>query len=161
MQTILITTPLGGMFAEAEGDALRRLVFSDRLAPAADTEGEISPVLAETRRWVESYFAGKVPVDLPKLSPMGTPFQQLVWELLRLIPYGESVTYGQIAAQAEERTGRRTSPRAVGQAVGRNPICLMIPCHRVLGAGNAITGYAGGLERKRFLLRLEEISWRD
>lgn len=150
------------MTAVAEGERLLRLDFPLTRCPPADVgpAGD-SPVLRAAAGWVSAYFAGGRPAVPDFLAPDGTAFQQMVWSILREIPYGESVTYGAMARAAEKRTGRRASPRAVGQAVGRNPISLMIPCHRVLGSGGAITGYGGGLDRKRALLRLEHISWRE
>ena len=100
--------------------------------------------------WLEEYFRGKEPTIKVKLAPEGTPFQKRVWEELLTIPYGETLSYGELA----KRLG--SSPRAVGSAVGRNPISLMIPCHRVLGSDGSLTGYAGGIERKKFLLEQEK-----
>ena len=106
-------------------------------------------------QWLKDYFSGGRPdaSSLP-LAPEGTAFQRRVWRELLLIPYGKTVTYGQLA----QRLG--SSPRAVGSAVGRNPISILIPCHRVLGAGGALTGYAGGLDNKRLLLALESAAGR-
>lgn len=110
------------------------------------------PVLDEAVRWLASYFAGREPGFTPLLRPYKpSPFRQKVWEALREIPYGETRTYGEIA----EKIGCRHSAQAVGNAVGHNPISLIIPCHRVLGKDGSLTGYAGGLERKAWLLRLE------
>ena len=104
----------------------------------------------QAKRWLDAYFAGlRPPVDFP-LCPRGTDFQRRVWLALTEIPYGQTVTYGQLAAAL------RSSPRAVGAAVGRNPISILIPCHRVLGADGSLTGYAGGMENKRYLLTLEQ-----
>lgn len=114
-------------------------------------------VLVEARHWLGAYFEGQDPGPPPALAPRGTLFRQQVWSLLRQVPYGRTRTYGQLAAAVSERTGRRCSARAVGGAVGHNPISIMVPCHRVIGAGGAITGYAGGLERKEALLGLEGI----
>ena len=108
-------------------------------------------VFAEPRRQLEEYFAGeRTDFDLP-LNPVGTPFQRVVWDALRTIPYGEIRSYGEIAVQI----GRPGAARAVGWANGRNPISVIVPCHRVIGASGALTGYGGGLERKRHLLDLE------
>ena len=105
----------------------------------------------------ERYFGGAVPEGRPALAPEGTDFQRAVWDVLLTIPYGETRTYGEIAAALAHRLGRSVSARAVGGAVGSNPISLIIPCHRVLGAVGKLTGYAGGLERKTALLRLEGV----
>ena len=112
--------------------------------------------MAAARRWLDSYFTGREPDFLPPLHPAGSPFQQAVWALLLQIPYGQTVTYGQLAARlAAERGLARMSAQAVGGAVGRNRISLIIPCHRVLGADGSLTGYAGGLDRKAKLLAWE------
>lgn len=92
---------------------------------------------------------------MPPLAPVGTTFQQAVWEILKTIPYGGTTTYGAIAKRLEKVTGKRMSAQAVGGAVGRNPISLLIPCHRVIGADGSLTGYAGGLDKKEYLLRTE------
>ena len=112
---------------------------------------DVSEAFGEVGRQLDEYFAGRRrQFDLP-LAPSGSPFQLAVWEELRRIPWGTRVTYGELAA----RLGKPRSARAVGAAVGRNPISIVVPCHRVLGAGGRLTGYAGGLERKRILLDLE------
>lgn len=111
-----------------------------------------TPVLTQAVRWLERYFHGEKPspAELP-LAPEGTAFQRCVWQQLLAIPYGETVTYGDIAGALH------SAPRAVGSAVGKNPISIIVPCHRVLGAGGSLTGYAGGVERKTALLRLEGV----
>ena len=147
-------TPLGPVILASDGTVLIGLWFEGQaheaygLAPNHETR-EL-PVFAETRRWLALYFAGERPDFTPPLAPRGTPFQRRVWEALRHIPYGGVLSYGALAKELG-----CASPRAVGQAVGRNPISLLIPCHRVLGAGGRPTGYAGGLWRKEALLRLE------
>lgn len=115
-----------------------------------------APVLAQAAHWLARYFAGGDPGPTPPLAPDGSPFRQAVWAALMEIPYGQTRTYGQLAQALAQRTGKKAAPRAVGGAVGHNPISLMIPCHRVVGAGGALTGYAGGLERKKALLALEK-----
>ena len=115
------------------------------------------PVFAETRTWLERYFAGERPLpgQLP-LRPLGGAFRQLVWELLCQIPYGQVTTYGALAAEAAVRMGRASmSSQAVGGAVGHNPISIIIPCHRVVGANGSLTGYAGGIPTKLRLLEHE------
>lgn len=121
------------------------------------------PILARTAGWLDRYFAGETPAagELP-LAPEGTAFRKLIWELLLEIPYGEISTYGQLAKLAAERLGKeKMSAQAVGGAVGSNPISIIIPCHRCLGAEGRLTGYAGGLHLKRFLLDLEKIPYKD
>jgi methylated-DNA-[protein]-cysteine S-methyltransferase len=117
-------------------------------------------VFRETRSWLDGYFAGKKPsaFALPP-APFGSAFRQEVWRILRAIPYGEILTYGGIAKMAAEKMGRaRMSAQAVGGAVGHNPISIIIPCHRVVGANGSLTGYAGGLETKLRLLELEGVA---
>ena len=118
-------------------------------------EGDLN-VFAEAETWLNMYFTGRNPEAFPPLRPEGTPFQKKVWAILRTIPYGSTVTYGAIASRLAGQTGTgRMSAQAVGRAVGRNPISILIPCHRVVGAHGGLTGYAGGLDRKRALLSLE------
>ena len=151
-------SPLGTIILTADGTALTGLWFEgQRHAPdTSEAEADAAlPVFDEAERWLDRYFSGQEPGDAPPLRPAGTPFQTAVWEILRTVPYGATVCYGEVARKLERRSGRRVSARAVGGAVGRNPISLMIPCHRVVGANGALTGYAGGLERKRRLLDLE------
>lgn len=119
---------------------------------------DASPALRISLAWLDAYFEGRDPGTLPPLALHGTAFQERVWAELALIPHGELVTYGDIAKSLERRhPGRRVSPRAVGAAVGRNPCSIIVPCHRVVGADGSLTGYAGGLERKRWLLEHEGI----
>lgn len=148
-------SPLGEITLAADGDALCGLWFAGQrhfaggLSPFA-REGTL-PVLEQAAAWLALYFAGREPDFTPPLRARGTAFQRAVWAALTEIPYGATLRYADIA----ERIGRPGAARAVGGAAGRNPIALIVPCHRVLGAGGALTGYAGGLERKRALLRLE------
>lgn len=107
------------------------------------------------KAWLMDYFSGKKPLTAVPLTPAGTDFQRAVWKLLVDIPCGETSSYGAIAARLAE-TGRKASAQAVGGAVGHNPISILIPCHRVVGADGSLTGYAGGLDRKRALLELEK-----
>ena len=131
--------------------------FGARMADELGHEGD-SPALDEARRWLDRYFAGErpEPSELP-LAPRGTDFQKSVWRELAAIPYGEITTYGDIAKRLEAATGKRASARAVGVAVGHNPISIILPCHRVVGATGSLTGYAGGIERKLWLLRHEGV----
>lgn len=155
-----LDSPLGPIILTEEDGALRSLrffgqrYFPDCLPPLVDPASK--PIFAETADWLSCYFSGAVPKQMPPLRPEGTPFRLLVWDLLREIPYGETRGYGELADMLEARLGRHVSARAVGGAVGHNPISLLIPCHRVVGADGSLTGYAGGLERKRRLLDLEQ-----
>ena len=153
-------SPLGGITLASDGEALTGLWFDgQKHFPAAPgREQKPLPVFEEAVKWLDHYFSGENPGFTPKLSLRSTPFREAVWETLRSIPFGETATYGEIAARlAAERGFAKTSARAVGGAVGHNPISLIVPCHRVVGAGGDLTGYAGGVEKKRFLLSLEGI----
>ena len=155
-------SPLGGITLASDGEALTGLWFDGQRHFGAALHGAQEekplPILEEAVKWLDLYFSGKDPGFTPKLSLCSTPFREAVWETLRSIPFGETATYGEIAARlAEERGLVKSSARAVGGAVGHNPISLIIPCHRVVGAGGRLTGYAAGVDKKRFLLSLEGI----
>lgn len=153
-------SPLGGILLAADEIGLRGLWFDGqkyfaRGLPEECVEGD-APALSEAKRWLDIYFTGKEPDFLPPLHPVGSPFRQSVWEILLRIPYGRTVTYGEIARQLAEKSGRaRVSAQAVGGAVGHNEISILIPCHRVVGTGGSLTGYAGGIDKKVRLLELE------
>ncbi len=160
--TACYKSPLGDMLLAADEAGLTGLWFADqkhfaaRLEPGAQQK-EL-PVFADARRWLEAYFAGRQPGFTPPLHLIGTPFQLLVWQQLLAIPYGHTVTYGALAGAAAAQLGRQyMSAQAVGGAVGRNPVSVIVPCHRVLGAGGSLVGYAGGLDKKQALLRLEGV----
>ena len=155
--TVHYTSPLGGITLASDGMALTGLYFDgERDFPDLSAAHKKDlPVFGEVMRWLDLYFAGKEPDFMPPLAPVGTTFQQAVWEILRTIPYGGTMTYGAIAKRLEKVTGKRMSAQAVGGAVGRNPISILIPCHRVIGADGSLTGYAGGLDKKEYLLGLE------
>ena len=152
-------SPLGGMTLTSDGMALTGLYFDDEkdCPPKTRTHRKARPLFRTVKAWLDLYFAGKEPDFMPTLNPTGTSFQMSVWAILRAIPFGETTTYGAIAKQLEKNTGRRMSAQAVGGAVGRNPISILIPCHRVIGANGSLTGYAGGLDKKEYLLELEGI----
>lgn len=117
-------------------------------------------ILKKTKLWLDKYFSGekKSPFDL-SISPRGSNFRQVVWNILCKIPYGKTITYGEIAKIVANKMGRQSmSSQAIGNAIGHNPISIIIPCHRVIGKDGNLTGYAGGLDRKIQLLRLENIS---
>ena len=115
-----------------------------------------TPVLTKAKRWLDIYFSGEEPKFTPPLHPVGTAFRQAVWKILLQIPYGQTVTYGEIAQQLAAEQGISTmSAQAVGGAVGHNKISIIIPCHRVIGADGSLTGYAGGIHKKIALLKLE------
>ncbi|MBP5650247.1 MAG: methylated-DNA--[protein]-cysteine S-methyltransferase [Bacteroidales bacterium] len=195
-------SPLGYLIMASDGESLIGLWF-ERQKHFASTLGsqhqecDDLPVFVETKRWLDSYFSGQVPDFTPKLMLRATPFRQAVWEILLTIPYGKTMTYGEIAKQYVEtchgaslqgvmlqgaslqsaplqgaklhdallhgvllkgmsQPTKSMSAQAVGGAVGCNPISLIIPCHRVIGANGSLTGYAGGLERKKYLLEMEQ-----
>lgn len=143
---------IGKLLLQSNGEALTGLWIGGETDQPLGEDG----VLCKARQWLDSYFRGEnPPVDIP-LSPEGTAFQKQVWQLLRDIPWGETRTYGDVAREMAIRTGReRMSAQAVGQAVGCNPISIIIPCHRVVGAKGQLTGYAWGLGRKKWLLEHE------
>lgn len=141
-------SPLGLLTMTSDGESLKELYFSDR--PVEVASPAIS-ILEETRRWLDCYFNGEKPDFAPHVAPSGTLFQRQVWSELMSIPYGETVTYGDIARRINCK-----SAQAVGGAVGSNPIAIIIPCHRVIGSDGSLTGYAYGLERKRQLLLREQ-----
>ncbi len=139
-------TPIGTLWLSRDEDGLSRVEFEGRAGARPD-----DPLLAEAEAQLHDYFAGeRQRFELP-LSPRGTDFQRRVWAAVGAIPYGETTTYSALAAAV----GRPSAWRAVGAANGRNPLPVIVPCHRVLGAAGALTGYGGGLERKRALLDLE------
>jgi len=154
-------SPLGGISMVADEQGLMGVWFDGQKyfanhLPAEHIERE-TPVLAETKRWLDRYFRGEDPGPLPPLHPIGTAFQREVWDILRTIPYGMTTTYGAIARRlAAQRGIARMSAQAVGGAVGHNPISILIPCHRVLGADGSLTGYAGGIGKKEKLLAIEQ-----
>ncbi|HEX6921451.1 MAG TPA: methylated-DNA--[protein]-cysteine S-methyltransferase [Actinomycetes bacterium] len=151
MTTYWTTTdsPVGPLLLTSDGRALTRVLFD--ADPDPDWSAQPCELLDRAVEQLREYFAGeRTEFDLP-LAPDGTPFQRRVWEALRTIPYAETISYRQLA----DRVGNPSASRAVGLANGRNPISLVVPCHRVIGADGSLTGYGGGLDRKRTLLDLE------
>ncbi|MGI6212676.1 MAG: methylated-DNA--[protein]-cysteine S-methyltransferase [Anaerovoracaceae bacterium] len=153
-------SPLGRILIAADDIGLTGLwfegskYFAEHLS-AEHEEGE-PPAIEEAMRWLDVYFTGRDPGKLPPLHMTGTDFQLSVWEILRGIPYGKTMTYGEIAEKIASARGlSRMSAQAVGGAVGHNGISIIIPCHRVIGADGSLTGYAGGIDRKKALLELE------
>ena len=145
-------SPIGSLTLFSDGFSLTGLIPGEPEFHGMDMEN--LSIFDCARSWLDAYFSGNpIPVDFP-LCPSGTDFQRRVWALLPAIPYGQTLSYGAIARQL----GENMSAQAVGQAVGKNPISIIIPCHRVLGAKGQLTGYAGGIENKKWLLRHEEES---
>ena len=155
-------SPLGGITLASDGNALTGLWF-DGQKYFCDTlnsthEEKELPVFQQTDQWLDMYFSGREPDFTPPLVLKTTPFRKMIWEILLTIPYGKTMTYGEIARRAAQRMGLpRMSSQAVGGAVGHNSISLIIPCHRVVGSGGNLTGYAGGINKKIKLLQLEGI----
>ena len=143
-------SPLGTIVIESDGDALTDLRFADKPKCSEANEKTI-PIIADVRTWLDDYFGGKQPRNVPKIHPQGTDFQRKVWQALLTIPYGQTKTYGEIAQMVNCR-----SAQAIGQAISRNPMALLIPCHRVVGAHGTLGGYAFGIERKEKLIQLEQ-----
>ena len=156
-------SPLGPLTLASDGGAVCGLWLEGQKyycakVPENAPVDDDAPGFDELRQWLDAYFAGSRPsiADVP-LAPRGSEFQRHVWRILTEIPYGELTTYGAIAEQIARERGRATSALAVGGAVGHNPVSIVIPCHRVVGANGSLTGYAGGLERKSWLLAHEGV----
>jgi methylated-DNA-[protein]-cysteine S-methyltransferase len=153
---------LGGITAASDGERLTGLWFDGQKYFADTIRGEreekLLPVFRETFRWLDIYFSGEEPSFMPPLALNGTSFRREVWNILLTIPYGKTMTYGEIAEMiASSRGIARMSSQAVGGAVGHNPVSLVVPCHRVVGTDGSLTGYAGGIGRKVSLLSLEGV----
>ena len=164
MYVTTYASPLGTVTLASNGDALTGLWLEGQKYFAASshdtwTENPDLPVFAQAQNWLDRYFAGQNPssTDVP-LAPTGSAFRHYVWDMLCAIPYGQLTTYGAHASRLAERLGKKSmSSQAVGGAVGHNPISIIIPCHRVVGAGGNLTGYAGGINKKIQLLNLEGV----
>ena len=151
--TTVIDSPVGLLCVAADDDGLCAIEFPDNRHPVKHDgwcDGD-NIVLREARRQLDEYFAGKRRRFALPLSPHGTEFQRAVWAALETISYGETISYAQLAA----RIGKPAAVRAVGAANGRNPLPIVLPCHRVIGADGSLTGFGGGLPTKQFLLKLE------
>lgn len=157
-----IDAPLGTILAASDGDNIIGLWFEGQKYFAATLDDrtieEEVPVYAQLRIWLDLYFAGETPDFTPPLAPKGSAFRQAIWALLMEIPRGTVTTYGALARTLRQQTGKPVSAQAVGGAVGHNPISILIPCHRVVGTGGSLTGYAGGVDKKLRLLELENVS---
>ncbi|MEY2908602.1 MAG: hypothetical protein RLZZ602_1125 [Pseudomonadota bacterium] len=150
-QHVALETPVGTMRIESSETGISAVLWPQQ-APSGPEEMTPSPLLAEAAAQLRAYFSGQLKVfDLP-LQPEGTEFQQRVWQELKKIPWGATTTYGEIARALSSPK----SARAVGAAIGRNPLSIVVPCHRVIGRDGSLTGFAGGLERKSWLLNLEQ-----
>lgn len=153
-------SPLGVMTMASDGESLTGLWFNDQkyfaLHLSSDAVFSDLSVFDKTKLWLDAYFDGKNPGFKPQIKLKGTAFQHEVWDILLKIPYGSVISYGDIAKEMAEKKGlSRMSAQAVGGAVGHNPISIIVPCHRVVGTNGSLTGYAGGLDKKEYLLKLE------
>ena len=161
--TMHYDSPLGKILLAADEEGMTGVWFEAQKyfaakLPPEDEEGTM-PVLGDACRWLDVYFSGREPDFTPKLHLIGSDFRQAVWALLLQIPYGQTTTYGALAKQLAEKQGRlRMSAQAVGGAVGHNRIAILIPCHRVVGTNGSLTGYAGGIDKKEKLLRMEHVN---
>lgn len=160
--TAAYQSSVGDVLLAADETGLTGLWFEGEkfYALSLDPEHEEreTPIFATTRRWLDIYFSGHEPDFMPPVHMIGSEFRRCVWELLLRIPYGTTVTYGDLARLVARRRGlRRMSAQAVGGAVGHNEISIIVPCHRVVGTNGSLTGYAGGVDKKRRLLELEGV----
>lgn len=154
------SSPIGDILLAADEKGLTGLWFDGEkyYCDNLDKEHceEETEIIKEAKRWLDIYFKGKEPDFMPPLNPIGSEFRQRVWEILKKIPYGKTITYNDIAKEiAKEKGLNKMSAQAVGGAVGHNEISVIIPCHRVVGTNKSLTGYAGGIDKKIKLLELE------
>jgi len=155
-------SPIGELTIASDGKSITGLwtegqKYFAKTLDANSTSNDKLDAFVKTRTWLDDYFVGNNPdVEKLPLAPLGSEFRQKVWEILLAIPYGELITYGDIAKKLAKDSGKAASAQAVGGAVGHNPISVIIPCHRVVGSGGSLTGYAGGIDKKIWLLELEK-----
>lgn len=159
-------SPIGSMTLSSDGDALTGLWFDSQKHIRNTQDGNFGEknrlFFEEAIRWLDCYFRGEIPDFVPKLKLEGTEFRKKVWNILLTIPYGQTMTYGGIAERFAGQNGiTKMSAQAVGGAVGHNPVGIIVPCHRVIGADRSLTGYAGGLEKKARLLQIEQIPYKE
>ena len=164
-------SPIGKLVIVVDETNLLRLDFEDSKEMQKKVEGialshsnskSDYTVLKETKNWLDNYFNGKINTFLPAIKLQSSPFRMLVWNLLLDIPYGKTCSYGELGAiVAKKREMKKMSAQAIGQAVGKNPISIIIPCHRVVGYDGKLTGYGGGIEKKKFLLELERNAFKN
>lgn len=152
------SSPLGRILISCDGSSITGLWFEDQknVPVTASDVHENSEILSLAIQWLDEYFSGREPSFSVPVKPSGTDFQMKVWDILTTIPYGAVMTYKEIATKLSK--DKRMSAQAVGQAVGNNPVSIIIPCHRVIGSDGTLTGYTGGLERKRYMLELEGVT---
>ncbi|MBQ9292043.1 MAG: methylated-DNA--[Campylobacter sp.] len=153
-------SPLGEIFMQSDGVNLTALKFGKFSDFGAEFKEQNLQIFVDTCLWLDIYFSGNLPNFTPKISLKGSKFQLEIWRILMQIPFGTTTTYGEIAREiALKRQIPKMSARAVGRVVGANPIAIIIPCHRVIGSGDKLTGYAYGLDKKRSLLNLESLAF--
>ncbi len=160
--TATYESPIGDIFLAADDIGLTGLWFDGQkyYAKGLDPKHEKRelPIFEQTKQWLDIYFSGREPDFMPPIHMNGSPFRLAVWEILQQIPYGQTMTYGQIAKRIAEQKGlSHVSAQAVGGAVGHNVVSIIVPCHRVVGTNGSLTGYAGGVDRKVYLLSLEKV----
>ncbi|MBQ8159748.1 MAG: methylated-DNA--[Clostridia bacterium] len=161
-----MASPLGPLTLGSDGEALTGLWYDGQRYDRAGIKGDVedlgntsSDLFQEAERWLRTYFSGEIPSFMPAIHLSGTPFQKAVWTLLQAVPYGKTATYGEIAEALEHcHVSEGDCTRAVGNAISRNPISIIIPCHRIIASTGALTGYAGGIARKKALLAFEELN---
>lgn len=155
-------SPFGTMTMASNGRAVSGLWYKthrykDEVLGKAPVRNDDDPILKQLAEWLDAYFAKKRPaIDELPLEPVGSDFRQEVWRALRKIPYGETVTYGELSEEVRRIRGK-ASPRSIGGAVGHNPISIVVPCHRVVGASGSLTGFGGGIDKKVLLLTHEGV----
>lgn len=164
INTCKYKSPIGDIFLAADEMGLTGLwlegqkYFANTFSEENEVLSQETPILTETKKWLDVYFSGKEPKFTPPLHPTGSAFRQQVWQILLEIPYGQTMTYGEIARRIGAlKNISRMSAQAVGGAVGHNKISIIIPCHRVVGTNGSLTGYAGGIDKKIALLELEHV----
>lgn len=153
-------SPVGKLTLFSDGEYLTRLCFDTTLDEhmLKSCKIKLLSIFDESKLWLDEYFKGKEPKFMPKVLLKGSEFQREIWDLLRLVPYGDLTSYGVLAKQIARKRGiAKMSARAVGSAVGRNPIPIIVPCHRVIGANGNLTGFTGGIDKKIILLKCEHI----
>lgn len=158
--TSKINSPMGAILLAADEKGLIGAWFEhqkyEKSVLSRDVQEKETAEIRDAKRWLDVYFQGREPDFTPELHLIGSDFRQLVWGELLKVPYGETVTYGELAAVVAGKTGRSSmSAQAIGGAVSHNPVSIIVPCHRVIGQDGSLTGYAGGIDRKRALLKLE------
>ena len=157
-------SPLGAMTMASDGEHLTGLWFDGQKYDRSTIDGNAElkphlPVFTQTAQWLEAYFGGTDPGFTPPIRVEGSDFKRMVTSIMLSIPFGTTSTYARIAAEVARRTGRKQmSAQAVGGAVGHNPIALIVPCHRVLASDGGLRGYAGGVDRKEWLLKMEGVN---